>query len=69
MTHKIIYAGAIEYAATWEEWPRCTWAETIRKAYAAAMKDAARWGDKMHELVSIDGRHVTTRENIETRKH
>lgn len=68
MTHKIIYAGAIEYCATWEEWPRCTWAEAIRKAYAAAMKDAATYGDKMHGIVSIDGRHVTTRENIEARK-
>lgn len=69
MTHKIIYAGAIEYAATWAEWPRCTWVETIRHAFDAATADAARWGDKMHELVSIDGRRVTTRENIDARKH
>ncbi len=69
MTHKIIYAGAIEYAAAWAEWPRCSWSESIRRAYDAARADAAQWGDKMHELVSIDGRHVTTRENIEARKH
>jgi len=41
----------------------------VTRAYDAARADAAQWGDKMHELVSIDGRHVTTRENIEARKH
>ena len=69
MKHAIKYAGAIEYASVTAEWPRCTWQDSIRRAYDAARADAARWGDKMHELVSIDGRRVTTRETIEARKH
>lgn len=67
MAHKIIYAGAFEYCSTWAEWPRGSWADSIRSAYAAAKADAARYGDKMHGLVSIDGRHVTTRENLDAR--
>lgn len=69
MKHAIKYAGAIEYASVTAEWGRCSWPDTIRHAFDAATADAARWGDKMHELVSIDGRRVTTRENIEARKH
>ncbi len=67
MTHKIIYAGALEYCSTWAEWPRGSWADSIRHAYAAAKEDAARYGDKVHELVRIDGRTVTARENIDAR--
>ena len=68
MAHKIIYAGSFEYCSTWAEWPRCTWREAIRRAYAAAMEDAARYGDKVLELVSIDGKYTTGLERIDARE-
>ena len=67
MLHSIRYAGAIEYDTARATWTRCTWPEAIRRAYAAAMEHAARYGDQVAELVSIDGRHVTAGENIDAR--
>lgn len=66
--HHIRYANSFEYASFWAEWPgRLAWTEKIARAYDAAKRDAARYGDEMHELVSVDGRHVTTRENLSAR--
>lgn len=67
MMHKVKYAGPIEYDTVAAEWPRCTWAEAIGHAARAAKEHAARYGDKVHELVSIDGRIITARENMHAR--
>lgn len=64
MTHNIRYATQWEYASVDADWPRCTRPEAIRHAYAAATEHAARYGDRMCELVRVDGKTVTTRENL-----